>query len=224
MRRGEPFRERVCAGLAGDVVEIGFGSGLNVPHYPPAVREVDAVEPSSLAWKLAQTRITESQVKIRRSARDAQALPYADGTFDHAVSTWTMCTIPDVEGALREVRRVLRPEGRLHFVEHGLAPDQNVVRWQRRLEPIQKTLFGGCHLARPIVALIQRAGFTIEALEVFYEDGAPKVTGAQSLGVASAPALRTSSTITGSPYDASDRPEDPRGVRPAGGGRLHGTP
>ena len=113
-------------------------------------------------------------------------LPFDDDTFDCAVSTWTMCTIPDVEAALAEVRRVLRPGGTLHFVEHGLAPDDSVLRWQRRLEPMQKRLFGGCHLTRQIVDLVERSGFTITELDLFYEEGAPKVMGAASLGVATA--------------------------------------
>jgi ubiquinone/menaquinone biosynthesis C-methylase UbiE len=184
MAPGNPLRERVCAGLAGDVVEIGFGSGLNVPFYPDAVTRVAAVEPADLGWKLAAKRIDASPIRIERSGLDGQALPFEDDSFDCAVSTWTMCTIPDVGAALAEVRRVLRPGGTLHFVEHGLAPDEAVARWQRRLEPMQKRLFGGCHLTREIADLVEQAGFTIKELDVFYEEGAPKVMGADSLGVA----------------------------------------
>jgi ubiquinone/menaquinone biosynthesis C-methylase UbiE len=184
MAPGNPLRERVCAGLAGDVVEFGFGSGLNVPFYPDAVTRVAAVEPADLGWKLAAKRIDASPIRIERSGLDGQALPFEDDSFDCAVSTWTMCTIPDVGAALAEVRRVLRPGGTLHFVEHGLAPDEAVARWQRRLEPMQKRLFGGCHLTREIADLVEQAGFTIKELDVFYEEGAPKVMGADSLGVA----------------------------------------
>lgn len=184
MAPGNPLRERVCAGLVGDVVEIGFGSGLNVPFYPAAVRHVAAIEPSDLGWKLASARVAASPVKVERSGLDGQALDFADDSFDCAVSTWTMCTIPDPEAALDEVRRVLRPGGTLHFVEHGLAPDQSVARWQRRLEPLQKRVFGGCHLTRQIVELVEGAGFAITEIETFYEEGAPKVMGADSLGVA----------------------------------------
>lgn len=181
-----PLRRRVCAGLVGDVVEIGFGSGLNVPFYPASVQRVSAVEPSDLAWRLAGKRVAASPVKVERSGLDGQALEFEDDTFDCAVSTWTMCTIPDLGAALSEVRRVLRPGGTLHFVEHGLAVDESVARWQHRLEPTQKRLFGGCHLTREIVELLEGAGFTIREVEVFYEEGAPRVMGAASLGVATA--------------------------------------
>jgi ubiquinone/menaquinone biosynthesis C-methylase UbiE len=145
------------------------------------------VEPSDVGWKLAGKRLEAAKVPVRRSGLDGQALPFPDASHDAALSTWTLCTIPDVAAALREVRRVLKPGGTLHFVEHGLAPDESVRRWQRRLEPMQKRAFGGCHLTRQVVELLTDAGFTITELDVFYEDGAPKVWGADSLGVARAP-------------------------------------
>lgn len=187
MKQTLPQRRRVCEGLAGDVIEIGFGSGLNVPFYPDAVTRVAAVEPADVGWRLAAGRLRATTVPVERSGRDGQSLPFPDDFFDTALSTWTMCTIPNIVAALDELRRVLKPGAALHFVEHGLAPDQHVRRWQHRLEPIQKRLFGGCHLTRPVIPLLEDAGFTIGELDVFYEKGAPKALGAHSLGVARAP-------------------------------------
>ncbi len=183
-KRTEPLRRRVCAGLAGQVFEIGFGSGLNVPYYPPAVTRVDAVEPAEVGWRLARKRRTESPTPVRRVGLDGQCLRLDDRSYDAAVSTWWLCTIHDPVTALREVRRVLKPGATLHFVEHGLAPDARVQRWQRRLEPVQKRVAGGCHLSRPIEALLTAAGFRVVELDVFYEARAPKILGALSLGVA----------------------------------------
>jgi len=187
MKAAEPQRQRVCDGLAGEVVEIGFGSGLNVPFYPSAVDRVAAIEPADVGWKLARKRLGSTTVPVQRSGLDGQSLRFGDDTFDAALSTWTLCTIPDLDVALRELRRVLKPGGRLHFVEHGLAPDGPVQRWQHRLEPMQKRIFGGCHLTRPIVDTLTGAGFTIDEVDVFYEAGSPKFVGANSLGVAVSP-------------------------------------
>jgi ubiquinone/menaquinone biosynthesis C-methylase UbiE len=184
LKSNDKLRQRVCEGLSGEVLEIGFGSGLNVPFYPAAVQRVDAVEPADLGWKLAAQRLGASQIPVERSGLDGQRLPFEDASHDFAISTWTLCTIPDVAAALREVRRVLRPGGSLHFVEHGLAPQEKVQRWQHRLEPVQKRLFGGCHLTRQTPELLESAGFTVTELDVFYEEGMPKFFGALSLGSA----------------------------------------
>ena len=178
------LRQRVCAGLTGRVVEIGFGSGHNVAHYPPAVTRVDAVEPADLGWRLAGRRLAAATVPVERSGLDGQLLPFGDACFDSALSTWTLCTIPDPVAALRELHRVLKPGGSLHLVEHGLAPSPAVQRWQHRLEPVQKRLAGGCHLARPVRRLLDEAGFQVTTWEEFYEQGTPKAFGAQSLGSA----------------------------------------
>ncbi len=182
----ERYRERVCTGLRGDVVEIGFGSGLNVPFYGDQVTSVSAVEPADLAWRLAGDRVAAGTVPVRRAGLDGASLPFEDASFDSALSTWTMCTIPDLPAALAELRRVLRPGGQLHFVEHGLAPDADVRRWQRRIAPVQKRLGGGCHLTREIADSLREAGFGLTEVEEFYDSGAPKSFGALTLGVATA--------------------------------------
>jgi SAM-dependent methyltransferase len=183
----EPLRERVCQGLAGEVIEIGFGSGHNVPHYPGEVERITAIEPSDLSWELAADRLAASTVPVVRAGLDAQTLPFDDDRFDMALSTWTICTIPDPVVALEEVRRVLKPGAVLHFLEHGLAPDAKVQRWQRRLDPIERRIAGGCHFSRPIADLLTTAGFEITEIAVFYEEGAPRFAGADSLGIAVSP-------------------------------------
>ena len=187
MKANGPLRERACAGLHGQVVEMGFGSGHNVPYYPPAVTSVAAIEPAALGWKLARKRLEAGNVPVLQTGLDGQSLPLPDGSCDTALSTWTMCTIPDIAKALAELRRVLKPGGTLHFVEHGLAPDENVQRLQHRLEPMQKRIAGGCHLTREIQHLLTDAGFTIVEADVFYEKGAPKFLAADTLGVATSP-------------------------------------
>lgn len=170
-KRIPPLRDRVCQGLSGDVVEVGFGSGLNIAHYPPAVRSVSAVEPSNVAWRIAQPRVQTNRAQVVRAGLDGQRLALPTATFDAALSTFTMCTIPDLDAALKEILRVLKPGGVLHFVEHGRSPDASVARWQDRLQPIQGRVAGGCHLNRPIAENLSGSGLELEDLETFYEKG-----------------------------------------------------
>ena len=157
-----PLRAAACAPLAGRVLEIGFGSGLNLPHHPAAVTEVLAVEPSDLAWRLAGPRLEDARPRVTRVGRDGHHLDLPTGSVDAVLLTFTLCTVAEADRVLAEARRVLRHEGRLSFVEHGLAPDPHVVQWQRRLEPLQRRLAGGCHLTRDPAAAVRRAGFDVE--------------------------------------------------------------
>ena len=182
----ERWRQQVTAGLSGTVVEIGFGSGLNMPAYPDTVRLVYAVEPAPVALRLADRRITESGIPVEHVALHGETIPLGDASCDGALSTFTLCTIPDVEQALTEIRRVLRPGGRFHFLEHGLSPEEPVARWQRRLEPAQKLFAGGCHLTRQPDELVAAAGFTIERADSRYASG-PKPWVWFTAGVALAP-------------------------------------
>lgn len=165
------WRTRLATGLSGTVVEIGFGSGLNMGAYPPEVRLIYAVEPAATARRLAAPRIEASQIPVEHIALNGESIPLGDATCDGALATFTLCTIPDVDAALAEIRRVLRPSGRFHFLEHGLSPDSSVATWQRRIEPLQKRLAGGCHLTRDPTALVRAAGFDIEHVESRYGTG-----------------------------------------------------
>ena len=179
------LRREVCAGLNGRVIEVGFGSGLNLGALPAEVTSVDAVEPSDLAWSRSAQRRSESRVPVARVGLDGEDLDADDASYDAALVTFSLCTIPDPARALREVRRVLRPGGVLHFAEHGLAPDESIRRWQRRLEPVQRRVAGGCHLTRDPVALIEAAGFVTQDVAQFYlAPGPGKPLGYLSRGMA----------------------------------------
>ena len=177
-------RSRVASGLSGDVIEIGFGTGLNAQHYPPNVVRVAAVEPSTLCMRIAQPRLAGIPAKVDLAGLTGEKLDLRSEGFDAALSTWTLCTIPNVDAALAEIRRVLRPGGRLHFVEHGHAPDTGIARWQARIEPPWKLVAGGCHLTRPIAELIERAGFRVDELDTYYMKGEPRPFGYTYEGVA----------------------------------------
>jgi SAM-dependent methyltransferase len=171
-----PYRERVIGAAEGRVLEIGVGSGLNIGHYPPAVRELLALEPDPKLIGMARNRSAERSRAVSFLEASAERIPLENSSIDTVVSTWTMCTINDIRRALEEMRRVLKPRGRLLFVEHGLAPDTGVRKWQNRLDPLWTRLGGGCHLNRPIEALVAAAGFEIDRLNTGYMPGPKPMT------------------------------------------------
>lgn len=180
-----PSRVRTVEGVAGDVVEIGFGSGHNLAHYPSGVDRVVAVEPSLTARRLAASRIASTTIPVEFVDLDVDHLPLPDDSADAVVSTFTLCTIADLAPAFGEIRRILRPGASLHFAEHGLAPEPRIARWQHRLTPIQRRVGGGCHFDRPIGDLIAANGFEITQLDNYYLKG-PKFAGYIYRGVARA--------------------------------------
>lgn len=175
--RGRPFaaeRPRCVAGARGRVLEVGFGSGLNLPFYGPRVQEVLALEPCEEALRLARPAIERAPFPVRALAPVEGGLPLANGSIDTAVSTWTFCTISDLGALLAELRRVLSADGELRFLEHGLAPSPRTARWQRRLDPLQQRLAGGCRLTRRIDRLVADAGFELVEIEQYALPG-PRV-------------------------------------------------
>jgi ubiquinone/menaquinone biosynthesis C-methylase UbiE len=165
------YRRRVVPAAHGRVLEIGIGSGLNLPLYTDVVEQVIGLDPSARLLSMAQQVHGSGAASTRLIEGSAEALPLEDASFDAVVTTWTLCTIPDVIVALQEMRRVLKPSGELLFVEHGRSPDQKVRRWQDRLTPVWKRLGGGCHLNRPIRELLEQSGFRIERIDTGYMKG-----------------------------------------------------
>jgi ubiquinone/menaquinone biosynthesis C-methylase UbiE len=155
----------------GQVLEVGIGSGLNLPYYSIAVERLYGLDPSPQLLAIARKGVQKASLRAELVCQSAERLPFADASFDSAVMTWTLCSIPDAGSALREIRRVLKPGGELLFIEHGLAPEPRVAAWQRRLTPLWRPLAGGCHLDRPIDTLIRSAGFTIAELHKSYLKG-----------------------------------------------------
>jgi ubiquinone/menaquinone biosynthesis C-methylase UbiE len=190
----DELRRRAVAGLHGEVLEVGFGSGLNLPHYPAAVTKVYAVDPSEVGRRLAAGRIAASPVEVVSVGLDGEAVPLPDHHVDTALSTFTLCTIPHPERALREIARVLRPGGTFHFLEHGHAPDEKVQRWQRRMNPVQQRIAGGCHLDRRIDELVRAAGFDLDELHTFYVAG-PKSMSYLYAGIARVAAGEGSASV-----------------------------
>ncbi len=164
-KRLAPFRQRVVAAAEGRVLEVGMGSGVNLPYYGTDVRRIIGLDPSLALLARAAERVAHARVPVELIEAGAERMPLDDASVDTVLMTWTGCSIPDIAAALAEIRRVLHPSGRLLFVEHGRAPDPGVAGWQDRLTPIWKRVAGGCHLNRPFDRLIDSGGFTFERLE-----------------------------------------------------------
>jgi ubiquinone/menaquinone biosynthesis C-methylase UbiE len=180
----ERIRAEALTPARGRVVEIGFGTGLNLALYPQAVESVVAVEPNGGMHDRAVPRIKRSRIPVEFLAGAAESLPLPDAAFDTAVSVLTLCSVADPGRALQELRRVLRDDGRLLVLEHGLAEEASVARWQRRLSPVQMTVACGCHLTRSITDLIEHNGFRFETLRKFYAPKMPRTHGWITVGEA----------------------------------------
>jgi ubiquinone/menaquinone biosynthesis C-methylase UbiE len=174
-KRLMPYRERVIGAAEGRVLEIGAGSGCNLPFYGSSAKQILALEPSPKLVAMARG-VAHAEIPVSLLEASAETIPLEDRSIDTVVTTWTLCTIPQAATALSEMRRVLRPGGRLLFVEHGLAPDEGVRWWQDRLTPAWKSISGGCHLNRPIRTMIEAAGFRIDRLATGYMPGLKPMT------------------------------------------------
>lgn len=184
---GEEFqrlREELLKEVSGVVLEIGLGTGLNLPHYPDTITRLYAVEPENLLPERLVQRSKDATFPIEVKRTSAEVLPFDEQTFDCAVSTWTLCTIPDPIKALHEVRRVLKPRGRFLFLEHGRSDDETVAIWQDRLNPIQRIIGCGCNLNRRIDQLIEQAGFSMGTMDRFAMETVPRVGGSMYRGQA----------------------------------------
>jgi len=170
-------RRRTLARVDGRILEIGFGTGVNLRHYPASVRRIEAIDPDVDLDRFSQPRIAASNIAVDFHHLDAEHLPFDAESFDTVVCTFTLCSIPDVAHALQEIRRVLRPGGRFLFLEHGLAPDPGVARWQHRLDPLQSRIGGGCHLTRDSAALVRAAGLHLDAVSQGYLRRVPRLFG-----------------------------------------------
>jgi ubiquinone/menaquinone biosynthesis C-methylase UbiE len=170
------YRNRVVSAAEGRVLEIGIGSGLNLPFYSSNAHQVIGLDPSPKLLAMARRASRSDSRSVELIEGSAESVPLEDASADTVVTTWTLCSIPDAPRALRDMRRVLRPGGRLLFVEHGRAPDPKVVWWQDRLTPVWKRVGGGCHLNRAIGTLIEDAGFQLDRLETGYMRGPKPMT------------------------------------------------
>ena len=186
-RRFQEQREKALMPLHGEVLEIGFGTGLNLPHYPSIVARIIALEPARLLPRKVSHRIADAPMPVKLVQGSAEHLPFHDRRFDCVLSTWTLCTIPDAPAALREIRRVLKPGGRFVFLEHGRSNAPAVACWQDRLNPLQRRIGVGCNMNRAIDRLITEAGLTLGQLERFQMPHTPGLVGKMYRGIALPP-------------------------------------
>ncbi|MDV2996368.1 MAG: 2-methoxy-6-polyprenyl-1,4-benzoquinol methylase, mitochondrial [Chroococcidiopsis sp. SAG 2025] len=177
------YRQEVLANVTGEVLEIGFGTGLNLSYYPENIYKLVAIDANPGVHNLAQKRIQKSHITVDNRVLNGENLPMADNTFDSVVSTWTLCSIAKVEQALQEIYRVLKPGGKFFFVEHGLSHEPQVQVWQNRLTPIQKVIADGCHFNRNIRQLVEKQ-FDLVTVKEFYAEKTPKFVGYLYQGVA----------------------------------------
>jgi ubiquinone/menaquinone biosynthesis C-methylase UbiE len=178
------LRKELLAGVGGEILEVGFGTGLNLPHYPEHVRRITTVDPNPGMNKLARRRVAESRVEVDHRMLGGERMPFGDESFDSVVSTWTLCSIPDVGRALAEVHRVLRPGGRFLLLEHGLSGDPGVRKWQRRLNPVQRVVGDGCRLDLDVEGAVREAPFGHVEVERFEMERVPRTHGTMYRGVA----------------------------------------
>jgi ubiquinone/menaquinone biosynthesis C-methylase UbiE len=177
-------RRRTLVQASGRILEIGFGTGMNLQHYPPSVRRIEAIDPDVDLDRYSGARIAASDIEVDFHHLNAEHLPFGEDEFDTVTCTLTLCSIPDVAHALGEVRRVLKPGGRFLFLEHGLSPEPAVARWQHRLTPLQRRLGGGCHLDRPTAQLVAASGLVLDGVRNYYLKRLPRCVGYMTEGSA----------------------------------------
>lgn len=177
-------RQRTLAPASGRILEIGFGTGRNLQHYPSSVTKLEAIDPDLDLDRLSQPRIRHAAIAVDFHHLDAEHLPFEEASFDTVVSTMTLCSIPDIAHALREIQRVLKPGGQFLFLEHGRSPDPGVARWQDRINPHWMPLAGGCHLNRPIRELVEQAGLVPAEVKNYYLRKSPRIVGYMTEGSA----------------------------------------
>jgi ubiquinone/menaquinone biosynthesis C-methylase UbiE len=180
----DSYRREILADVQGAILEIGFGSGLNLPHYPSHVKKITVLDSNPGMRRLAEKRIQRSAIEVEVYQLRAEELPLPNHSFDSVISTWTLCSIEQIEKALQEIRRVLKPQGRFFFLEHGLSPDPSIQRWQNRLNPLQKKIGDGCQLIRSFNTLIPAQGFDVIELKIFPVPSLPHLIGTMYQGIA----------------------------------------